>query len=221
MERRRRAVVMIVMALGHADAGRAGIAGQAGVLRECVDEQPRAADRRQPEHRVCLGAHGIVDLRDDVLDAERLSSQLRCERVAVVTLGQGEEPLGLLDADATEHVLICAVGTNRLTREVRFEAIERFGADVDDRDVVAGARQALRDSRPDSAATDDHRSHSVLNLHSCRSSVTWPPCHCRATGFGSATLWAGWAWMQTPARASSRSAERSRGWPKESLRARR
>ena len=147
------------MALSDADAGRAGIRRAVRRTGQRVHEQPRAADGGQAEHRVCLGANRIVDLGHDVLDAECLGRELRGEGVAVVALGQREEPVRGLRADARSTSSSVPSARIGLAGKVRLEAVESVRADVDDRDVVTRARQSLGQARPDAAATHDHCSH--------------------------------------------------------------
>ena len=105
---------------------------------------------------------GSLILATTFFDAEQLfGRELRGEGVAVVALGQREEPVGAVRADPPQHVLVRAVGADRLAREVRLEPVERVGVDVDDRDVVARPGEALGQAGADPAAADDHRSHRV------------------------------------------------------------
>ncbi len=134
------------------------------MVDKCVDQQPRAADRGQAEHRVGLGPDRVVDLGHDVPHSEGLGRELRREGVAVVALGQGEEPVGVLCTRAPQHVLVRAVGADGLTREVGLEPVEGISRDVDDRHVIAGPGQPLGKSGADSAAAHNHYSHGVIRL---------------------------------------------------------
>ena len=58
-----------------------------------------------------------------------------------------------------KHVLVSAVGADRLAGKVGLEAVEGVRVDVDDGDVVAGSCQSFGETCPHPAAADDHRSH--------------------------------------------------------------
>ena len=89
-----------------------------------VDDQPGAAHRGDAELGVGLGAERIVDLGDDPLGAERLDRQLGRHDVAVVTLGQGQEDIGVRRAGAPQHVLVRPVAADRSAAEGR-PAVDR------------------------------------------------------------------------------------------------
>ena len=80
-----------------------------------------------PIDGVGLGAHRVVDLGHDVRDPERLGRQLSREDVAVVAVGQREEPVGAFGAGTPEDGLVGAVAAQRLAREVRVQPPEGVG----------------------------------------------------------------------------------------------
>ena len=87
----------------------------------------------------------IVDLGDHPIDAERLVGELRGHDVAIVALGQGDEHVGSLGADATEDVLVRTVAADRLATEGRREAVEGRRDDIQDDDLVSAAVVGLGD----------------------------------------------------------------------------
>jgi hypothetical protein len=151
--------MVLVVALDVADSARAGIRIQSAVLSKGVNEQTGSADRRDPEHRVSLGAHWIVDLGDDALHAERLGRELCRKHFPVVALSKREEKIRAVRPEASQHILLGPVATHRLAREVGLKAAECVTAHVHDRHVMSRTGKPLGESCADPAASHNHCSH--------------------------------------------------------------
>ncbi len=145
---------------------------QAGEAEDRVEHEVRAADRREPEGGVRLGAQRVVDLGDDLGDAERLGGQLRGHHVAVVALGQGQEQVRALGSGPPEHVLVRAVAADGVALERGLELVEGRGRLVDDRDLVAGPVESLGDGGADAPAADDEGLHAVSSGMGSRTTHT-------------------------------------------------
>ena len=131
-----------------AHVGRARLAGSAHEAADGVDHPARPVDRVDAHRGVGLGAHRVVDLGHDVRDAERLGRQLGGEDVAVVAVGEREEPVRPFRAGAPEGGLVGAVAAQRLAREAGVEPAEGIGAVVEHRDLVAELRERAWRGRP-------------------------------------------------------------------------
>ena len=113
-----------------------------------VDHQPRPAEGGDAELRVGLGPDRVVDLGDDLVDAERLGRQLGGHDVAVVALGQGQEDVGALGPGPAEDVLVGAVAPDRLAAEASGRRSKAAVDAVEDDDLVAGRRRTSRRGPP-------------------------------------------------------------------------
>ena len=151
---------MRVVSGGCHDPQRAGVHGQAHEAGQGLDHHVRPADDGDAHRGVRLGPDRVVDLGHDHRHRERLGRQLRGEDVAVVALGEREEPVGALDADAPQHVLVGAVGADRVAREVLGQPVEGIGLEVDDGDLVTRVREAAGQAGADPATAHDDGAHS-------------------------------------------------------------
>ena len=135
-----------------------------------------------PELRVRLGPHRVVDLGDDLRDAERLGRELGRHDVAVVALGHGQEDVGALGAGAAQDVLVGAVAADRPAAERRRQAVERVGPGVDDDDLVTGPVVGVGDGRADAAAAHDDDLHDASSDIGSRTTQTVHGAFCRTYG---------------------------------------
>ena len=105
-----------------------GHGGPAHEAPDGVDHHHRPVQRVDAQRGVGLGPDRVVDLADDVLDAERLGRQLGGQDVAVVAVGERQEPVGAFGAGTTQDALVGAVAAQGLAREARGQAPEGLGA---------------------------------------------------------------------------------------------
>ena len=116
-------------------------------------------DRGDAEALVDLGAAGVVDAGDDLLDAEGLPGHPRRDDVGVVAAADGREGVGALDAGLGQHGLVEAVAGHLGAVERRAQTPERVGVAVDDADGVVAVLEAAGERRADAATTHDHDVH--------------------------------------------------------------
>ena len=118
-------------------------------------------DRGDAEPLVDLGATGVVDAGDHVLDAEGLAGDPRGEDVGVVAVADGGEGVGGLDPGLGQGVAVEPDAGDTLSLEGRAEAAERRAVLVDDRDVMPLALETEGQGRADTAAAHDHEMHGA------------------------------------------------------------
>ena len=87
------------------------------------------------------------------------AGQLGCEHVAVVAVGQREEPVGSFSAGAAQDALVSAVSTQRLASEFGIQSAEGISPDVEDGYLMAFGDQLARKACSDPAAADDDGAH--------------------------------------------------------------
>ena len=141
------------------DAHRGLLHGQAHERGERLHHHAGAADRGDAQCRVRARPDRVVDLGHDHGHRERLGGQLGRQDVAVVALGQREEPVRAFDADAPEDVLVGAIGADRVPAEALGELVERVGLEVDDGDLVTRLVEPTRQASADPATADDDGAH--------------------------------------------------------------
>ena len=120
-------------------------------------------DRRDggdAEPLVDLGAAGVVDARDDLLDPEGLAGHPRGDDVGVVAAAHGGEGVGPLDAGLGQDGLVEAVAGHLGAVEGRAEPTEGVGVAVDDADGVVAVLEAAGERRADAATAHDHDVHT-------------------------------------------------------------
>ena len=93
---------------------------------------------------VGLGALWVIDAGDDARDFEDVFRNLRRHDVAVVTLCDGHEAVGVLDARSPQHIGVGSVADHLVALEVAGQNTagrgpgELVGVPVDDHDLMAG-----------------------------------------------------------------------------------
>src|SRR5690606_8948687 len=108
-----------------------------------------------------LGTCRVVDASHDPLDAERLTGHARGDDVGVVAAADRREGEGLRDARVLHHLAVEPDALDPAAREVGAQPLEGGRVLVDHRDVVAALDQAVRQGRPDAAATHDDEVHGA------------------------------------------------------------
>ena len=116
-------------------------------------------DRGDAQALVDLGAAGVVDAGDDLLDAVGLAGDARREDVAVVAAADRGEGLRARDAGGLEGLAVEADAGDGLAGELRAERAEGLGVLVDDGDRVAELVEAVGEERSDATAAEDHDVH--------------------------------------------------------------
>ncbi len=139
-------VVMHVMSHRRVHARQAGN-GLAHVGQHRRRHQVGAAQGRDAQVGVGLGANGIVDLGDGLPGTECLEPELRRHDVAVVALRHGQEHVRTLRAGASQDILVRPVAAEGGPAERGRQAVERRRRQVHDEDVPAGTVQLVGDAR--------------------------------------------------------------------------
>ena len=116
-------------------------------------------DRGDAEPLVDLGAAGVVDAGDDLVDAERLARDTRGDDVGVVAARDGRERVGATDAGLLQDLLVEAVTGDLVAVEPGPEPPEAVGLAVDHGDRVVALLEAPGQRRADSATSHDHHVH--------------------------------------------------------------
>ena len=134
-------------------------AGRQQPAQHLVGGPLHRGDGGDAEPLVDLGAAGVVDPGDDLLDAERLAGDTRGDDVGVVAAGDGRERVGAADAGLLQDLLVEAVSGHLVAVEPGAEAPEGVGLAVDDRDGVVAVLETAGQRRADPAAAHDHDVH--------------------------------------------------------------
>ena len=132
-------------------------------------EERRSGKRVDAHLPVGLRAYWIVHLCDDLLQAKDLLSDLGRHEVSVITLGQGEECVGALDACLTEHVEVRAVSEDRFALEGGRQMLEPGALrarrtrrrDIDDADAMALGVEKTREESTHTTTPDNDDVHLV------------------------------------------------------------
>jgi len=136
---------------------------QEGVADEFGAEES-GADRFKAQFAEDFDAQRVVDTRHYFGDMEDLARDLAGGDIAVVAGGTGHENVGPLDARAPLHVDVGARPEQRLSMEVRRQAVERRLLLVHHGDVVPLRIQVARQQRPDAPAAHDDDVHDSSQL---------------------------------------------------------
>ena len=142
---------------GHRHLGDDDLAGGVGELGDvALGQQPaqhlvarplHGGDGGDAEALVDLGAAGVVDAGDDVLDAVLLARDAGREDVGVVAAGDGGERVGVVDARGPQGVAVEADPRDGAPLERGAQPAERGLVLVDDGHLVAGPLDGARRGR--------------------------------------------------------------------------
>lgn len=171
LRRQRMLLAARVVALRGADR-RSARRRQPDHAEHCIGHQRRPAEGRDPELRIGLRAHRVVDLGDDRPNLEHLGRELGRHDVSVVAFGHRQEDVRARGTRPPQDRLIGSVAADRRAPKAGWQAVERDRRYVDDRHVVAGRVQDRGQERADPAATDDDRFHAGTSMIGSRTTHT-------------------------------------------------
>jgi tRNA/tmRNA/rRNA uracil-C5-methylase (TrmA/RlmC/RlmD family) len=156
------------------DFGKRHGAGGIGVLRIGTHGKQRAhdlsrcpgdcCDGRDAESLVYLGAPGVIDARNHMLNAVCLPSYARGEDVRVVATADGGKCMGAFDTSILEGLAIKADSLHGETAELCTEFAEGFGVLIHHRHRMALRIEFIREHGTHAPAPKDHDVHAAT-LH--------------------------------------------------------
>src|ERR1035437_7890765 len=103
---------------------RASLHRQVQIVGYGIHHEVGPAKRDYAQFCVGSGPDRVVDLGDDLWDAERLDRHLSGHDIAVVALSQREEDIGALSTGASQDLFVRAVAAHRGAFERLWKAIE-------------------------------------------------------------------------------------------------
>jgi hypothetical protein len=127
--------------------------------KDTLDRPLHSGNRRNAKSFVNRGAALIVNTRHDAVDVKELSSGACNQDVGVVTIGNSGKRISSFDASSTQTCAIEADTNDGVSAEVFWQPTERRCLSVDHRNGVTLFDQCGRETRTDSAASNNDDVH--------------------------------------------------------------
>jgi hypothetical protein len=127
--------------------------------KDTLDRPLHSGDRRNAKSFVNRGAALIVNTSDDSIDMKELSGGTRDEDVGVVAIRNSGKRISSFDASSTKTCAIEADTNDGVSTEVFWQPTERRCLSVDHRNGVTLFDQCGRETRTDSAASNNDDVH--------------------------------------------------------------
>jgi hypothetical protein len=127
--------------------------------KDTLDRPLNCGDRGNAKSFVNRGPALIVNTSDDSIDMKELSGGTRNENVGIVAIGNRRKRISSFDTSSTKTCAIEADANDGVSAEVFWQPTERRCLSVDHRNGVTLFDQCGRETRTDSAASNNDDVH--------------------------------------------------------------